>query len=353
MTTVDVGVVVGNVMDKALAYADRGWQVLPVHTVDEEGRCSCRKLECKCPGKHPRTWTGLSDATTDPEKIRGWWERWPDANIGIACRQSGFVAIDIDERHGGYERFQALVDEFGALPPTIEAQTGGGGSHLLFEDPGGEIKGGLALGVDLKSNGYIVVAPSVHQSGARYQWLPDQGPGEIALASLPEEWVELLRRGPSRREQSGSVADGRISDGTRHKSLASGGGSYRRHGFDGDDIAEVLTTINDRQCDPPLAQAEVDSIAFGMERYAPASGTFPFTDVGNAERLVARHGHELRSIANEWYVWETNRWVRDATGAAMRMTIETVRNIPREPVEASAIADLLSHALKSESSSMI
>ena len=38
----------------ALAYAERGWRVLPLHTVDEVGRCSCGNHKCKSAGKHPR-----------------------------------------------------------------------------------------------------------------------------------------------------------------------------------------------------------------------------------------------------------------------------------------------------------
>lgn len=42
-------------------------------------------------------------------------------------------------------------------------------------------------------------------------------------------------------------------------------------------------------------------------------------DVGNAKRLVAEHGHELRfSEAFGWLVWDGARWKPDATGAAER-----------------------------------
>jgi putative DNA primase/helicase len=342
--------------DYALPYADLGWHVVPVHTVDDEGRCSCRNHECGAAGKHPHTAHGLKDATADPETIRRWWEQWPDANIGIACRPSRFVAIDIDERHGGYERFQALEDEFGALPPTIEAQTGGGGSHLLFQDPGGQIQGSLGPGVDVRSNAYIVVSPSLHQSGAHYQWVPGNGPAEIALAALPAAWVELVRKSSSPREGSGAGADGRISDGTRNKSLTSIGGSLRRHGLDGNEIAEVLVPINERLCDPPLDQDDVETLAVGMERYGPAPGRFPLTDTGNAERLVARHGHQLRCVAGDWYVWDHERWVRDTTGAAIRLTIDTMRAIPSEGAtldDVSKIGELLKFALKCESKAKI
>ena len=45
--------------------------------------------------------------------------------------------------------------------------------------------------------------------------------------------------------------------------------------------------------------------------------TIPFTDVGNAERLVARHGDDLRYVAamNAWLVWDEHRWRPDDTHA--------------------------------------
>ena len=52
-------------LEAALQFAQEGWPVLPVHIVDERGRCSCGKPDCHSPGKHPATPHGWRDATTD------------------------------------------------------------------------------------------------------------------------------------------------------------------------------------------------------------------------------------------------------------------------------------------------
>ncbi len=58
-------------LDAALAYARRGWPVLPVHSAEDGGRCTCEKgRECDSPGKHPRTRHGVKDATTDEGQIK-------------------------------------------------------------------------------------------------------------------------------------------------------------------------------------------------------------------------------------------------------------------------------------------
>ena len=51
------------------------------------------------------------------------------------------------------------------------------------------------------------------------------------------------------------------------------------------------------------------------------------TELGNAERLVARHGEDLRYCHpwRRWYVWDGRRWQPDATAEVLRRAKETVR----------------------------
>lgn len=55
---------------------------------------------------------------------------------------------------------------------------------------------------------------------------------------------------------------------------------------------------------------------------------FKLTDLGNAERLIHRHGPNLRySPALGWLVWDGHRWQRDESGQVMRWMKHTVRLI--------------------------
>jgi putative DNA primase/helicase len=55
---------------------------------------------------------------------------------------------------------------------------------------------------------------------------------------------------------------------------------------------------------------------------------FARTDLGNAERLVALHGDDLRYAAGlGWFSWDGRRWRRDVDGAAMRRAKATVRSM--------------------------
>ena len=163
-------------LDAALAYADRGLHVLP----------------CQPRAKEPASAHGHRDATTDSAKITQWWADMPHANIGMACAPSGIVVLDIDPRHGGDRIFAALEAELGRLPETVEARTGGpdGGRHLVFRAPKGRLVGNLGKGVDVKHDGYILVAPSVHPSGGVYRWV--RSPFEHEPADLPPAWIARI-----------------------------------------------------------------------------------------------------------------------------------------------------------------
>ena len=168
-------------LEAALAYAARGWAVFPVH---ETGDC-----------KTPRTPHGFKDATTDSAAIRRWWQRWPNANIGIATGASGLLVLDVDD--GGED---SLTD-YPTLPDTIESLTGGGGSHILFKRPTGDkFKSctGIAPGLDVRADGgYIIPPPSIHKSGNRYEWEASSEPDDVPLANSPDWLIEAVRVAPT------------------------------------------------------------------------------------------------------------------------------------------------------------
>ena len=55
--------------------------------------------------------------------------------------------------------------------------------------------------------------------------------------------------------------------------------------------------------------------------------SFPLTDLGNAERLVALYGKNLRYCFawKKWLVWDGIRWNTDDTGALRRLCKDMIR----------------------------
>jgi len=137
-------------------------------------------------------------ASTHVKQVADWWGRWPDANVGVATGEgSGIVVLDVDPAKGGEASLAVLEAEHGRLPTTARQLTGGEGLHYLFAHPGVAVRNDaeskLGPGLDVRGDGgQIVVAPSRHVSGSRYEWLALPGPGE-GLPELPAWLLETLR----------------------------------------------------------------------------------------------------------------------------------------------------------------
>jgi hypothetical protein len=152
----------------ALSYARAGLAVLPLHTPQPTGRCSCRRADCERVGKHPRLPHGLTQASTDPGQLRAWWTRWPGANLGL--RTGGLADVcDIDSDAGR----DALLNLLGPqMPHGPLVRTGSGGWHLYLAATGHGNRVGLLPDVDWRgAGGYVVAPPSLHACGHRYRWI--------------------------------------------------------------------------------------------------------------------------------------------------------------------------------------
>jgi hypothetical protein len=185
-------------VDFALAYAALGWAVLPVWSVDAEGRCRCGRPNSEHghnPGKHPHTRLaprGHHDASTAERVIRDWFAEDPDAGIGLALAESGLLALDIDPRNGGVESLEALEAEHGILHSAVVAATQGGGEHRLFlADSGVTYPSTLGAGLDLKHHGYICVEPTLGPMGA-YTWRAGANPLSRSSPARPSALPRLI-----------------------------------------------------------------------------------------------------------------------------------------------------------------
>ncbi|MEU2625746.1 bifunctional DNA primase/polymerase [Kitasatospora sp. NPDC007106] len=185
-----------------LGYADHGWKVFPLsgktpaiprlHPKDDP----CRG-ECGSDGH------GYHDATTDQDHLRAWWDRYPQANIGLPCLPNGLAVVDIDPRNGGNKTLAHLEGKLGPLPGTLMQITGGDGLHMVYRAPQQRLPGKLGPGIDVKANGYIVVAPSVHPDTAgRYRWSGDgkftHRPAPWPAVLLPRQQAPVVPRQPVR-----------------------------------------------------------------------------------------------------------------------------------------------------------
>jgi Bifunctional DNA primase/polymerase, N-terminal/AAA domain/Primase C terminal 1 (PriCT-1) len=262
---------VGNpLLRDALQYATSGWRVFPLHTPTPDG-CSCGKSKCQNAGKHPRTATGLKEASADEATIRGWWTRWPEANIGIVTgTETGLCVLDVDGEHGQASLLALESPE--SFPKTLRSLTGRRGSngertgaHLYFTlSPGAKLRnsaGLLGKGLDIRAaGGYVVAPPSLHASGLRYEW---DGDGNT-IADLPA-W--LIAKASKPTLAAVSSPHNIIREGQRNSTLTSRAGSMRKSGMATSSIEAAMQEENRKRCRPPLAEEEVSRIIASIERY--------------------------------------------------------------------------------------
>lgn len=280
-------------LDQAVALAERGWRVVPLHSPTGVG-CTCGRADCAQPGKHPRIRGWQQRATTDATQLRNWWLGCPDGNVGIVLgRESGIVVLDIDPRNGGDDTLRELEREHGPLPRTPSVKSGGGGAHYYFIAPGFPLASSLGEGLDLLGDGRLVVAPpSLHASGNGYEW--DEHPDDVELALLPD-WV-LRSVTPTRAARV--TSQDTIPEGERNDTLTQIAGRMRLVLAQAEGIAAALHAINEQRCQPPLAREEVEQIARSAQRWHSlpwlASPRVFFAD----ERLSATARLVLRVICD-------------------------------------------------------
>lgn len=88
-------------LEAALTYAEHGLKVFPCREKDDGDYKA----------KAPYIAGGFKSASDDPQQIRQWWAKFPNALIGLVTgRESGLVVVDIDVAKGkrGLETLEVL-----------------------------------------------------------------------------------------------------------------------------------------------------------------------------------------------------------------------------------------------------
>lgn len=199
-------------LEAALKYAANGWRVLPTYWVREDGKCSCGADPCRGIGKHARIGEWSTAASTDPEQVKEWWRESPKANVAILVEDH--LVFDVDPKNGGLESLARFEQEYGKLEAHARQRSGSLGYHYWFALPEGRFKKGAIkgwAGLELRTgDNYMVVYPSIHASGNRYEWLNEPSllnvrRDEIALTDAPEALIAISNgKTPKAKDKPGS-----------------------------------------------------------------------------------------------------------------------------------------------------
>jgi hypothetical protein len=152
----------GGTLRQALAFAARGWPVLP----------------CLPGQKIPATAHGYRDATTDERQITVWFVSHPDWNLAVATGAPGPDVLDIDD-HGpagnGYGAFRRLKDAGLLDGAAAYVRTPSGGLHAYFT--GSHQRNGHLPGhhLDFRSAGGYILTPPSQVDGHPYELIGNAG----------------------------------------------------------------------------------------------------------------------------------------------------------------------------------
>jgi hypothetical protein len=314
-------------LSAALWYASLGWSVVPVHKVvvatDGSTVCSCPAgASCGSKGKHPAVaWARYQRVAATPDQIRVWFEG-PYASYGVGIvtgAVSGFVVVDVDERPGkpGGETLNDLQFLNGDLPFTVMARTGGGGRHIFLLHPrdiwvitGRNV---LGPGVDVRGDGgFIVAAPSMHESGRIYLWDETAHPRVTPIAPAPPWLLEMAEALPP--ETSGG--------GTGGRALPTGTGEIVRDAWgkviDGRErfmvgiVCGVIASMAREAGALPAPEAVVAEAWPTYERAARPRGASLDADGRGIALLRQRVGHFLRRARDGKWNLDKSRETREA-----------------------------------------
>lgn len=296
-----------SIAESALEYVDSGWSVLPV------------KPEEKRP--YMTNWLQYTRVRATRGTVDSWFANLTGAGIGaVTGRISNMVVLDVE----GWcpTPIEEILKQY---PTQMVARSGGGGWHLFYSYPQnvGRVANRVSVfqGADLRADGgFIVLPPTMHQSGRRYEWVK-QGP----LGAFPMALLDLQARSPVQSEGWISEALRGVSEGGRNDTCARLAGYFFKKGLNSDIVEALLMEWNEKN-DPPLPVHEVRTTIKSIERsHAGVDQQFTqveFEDDRNAQTTpdrklagfgIMRMADYVKGYGGEGVSWLVDEWLPDGS----------------------------------------
>ena len=234
-------------IDQVREYVNSGWSVLPV------------KPEEKRP--YMSNWLQYTKNRAYLQTVENWFTHLSGAGVGaVTGKISNMVVLDVESW------CKIPIEELLKKYPTqMVARSGSGGYHLYYQYPVGvprvSNRVGIFEGADLRADGgFIVLPPTVHPNGNRYEWIKRGPLGAFPMALLDLEskptvqndgWIVEALRG--------------VSEGGRNDTCARLAGYFFKKGMTADIVEALLMDWNERN-DPPMPAREVRTTLRSIER---------------------------------------------------------------------------------------
>jgi biotin operon repressor len=240
-------------------YVDSGWSVLPVRP--EEKR------------PFMTNWLQYTKTRATREMVSNWLNSLTGAGVGaVTGKISNMIVLDV-ENSCPY-RIEDLLKKY---PTQMVARSGSGGYHLFYQYPTSVSKVSNRVrifeGADLRADGgFIVLPPTRHPNGNKYEWVK-KGP----LGAFPLALLDLRSEPTGKSEGWITEALRGVTEGGRNDTCARLAGYFFKKGMTYDIVEALLIDWNERN-DPPLPAHEVRTTIKSIER-SHVMGESQFTSV--------------------------------------------------------------------------
>lgn len=290
------------VNEQAAEYVDSGWSVLPVRP--EEKR------------PFMTNWLQYTKTKAPKAMVETWFNHLTGAGVGVVTgRISNMIVLDI-ESNCPYP-IEELLKKY---PTQMVAKSGGGGYHLFYQYPTSQLRVSNRVrifeGADLRADGgFIVLPPTMHPSGNRYEWVK-RGP----LGAFPMALLELQSQPRVQGEGWITEALRGVSEGGRNDTCARLAGYFFKKGINSDIVEALLLDWNERN-EPPLPVHEVRTTIKSIEK-SHAINDSQFTQVQfindkietttpQSSFSVMRMTDYVKGYGGEGVSWLVDDWLPD------------------------------------------
>ena len=255
-------------LDAALQYHAMGYHPIP----------------CRPRDKRPLVnWKTFQEHQPPFDLVQRWWQETPDANVALVLGRGTF-AVDLD---GGLAALNLLTAKNIFLSDDAPRSKTGNGFHVFFRSyiPIPDRVGLLSTDggkpqVDIRGVGIVVVPPSIHPSGARYEWevpLTETLPrAPLALTDLihaqtANEPMPVSKDAPRGDSWVRDALHG-VGEGQRDQVCTRLAGYFLGRGVEADVVTTLLTESFARNCKPMFHAADVRKCVQSIARRERLTG---------------------------------------------------------------------------------
>lgn len=237
----------------------------------------CSVIPLRPHGKEPLaralpngSWAEFQNRIATDAEIDEWFRIEPNANLGLVCGAvSGIVAVDVDGEEG-----QEWFKKYMPRPNWYQQTSSPHKFHAFYKHPRGDCRIPPAVRIekeiDVRGDGsYVVIAPSIHPTGAQYRLHSLDGfTGIDSLVPVPNLKLERQKDGSHNVVTDCAQKDGDLHavKGTRNETLTSLCGRMYARGCSVDEVVAFAHGWNAQYCDPPLSAKEVETVAHSMAK---------------------------------------------------------------------------------------